>query len=490
MPPSILQRSLEAISGLEEFLDDLGDAEAVRLPDFPTAEDLAVVTGQADRDWRTQQLVTRLSARAALRDRIAVAVVRMEAEAYLDWLGGRPNAPEARREYLETRTAVLEGTAALRALGLPPEAAAPLKKLRPAVGGSIAARLARWAMRPDAGTDEVEGLAEELLAKRQDGAVGILQAMLEPEDFAFVMREIDEVAAEARVATEHGLLSGYAFILPASRVGEGELPPVPPELAGRLEGIVLADVFEHIRLAPYWIATEAILRLTPSQVRDVARAVAMGERPLLDPAPATATEIALLGVAAAREGRGAPEEEQSEEAFDAAVVAWSRAVEEATGVATEPPAFLDRARDILRRVELAVPDEGEAVEDDDLEVDEAAVIALEDYVAAAGNGLAIVAFEDAPDMVFRIEDGEVSNDDDAFLDEALEEALLTGGALLVFQRKGEAGLLLSGYRLAANVVSPMPAAEAKAWLEDLQEQPATGSVDAVDAPALEYDPQH
>ena len=143
--PTILRMSLDAILGLGDFLyGQTPDAEILRIAEFPTAEDLLAVTGDAERDWRTEQLLSRLAARAALRDRMGIAVVRLEGAAYRQWLGGRVNAPALQAAYLQSRTEVLTGAAALRALGLPLEVAKPLGKLRPAVGSSLAARLARW----------------------------------------------------------------------------------------------------------------------------------------------------------------------------------------------------------------------------------------------------------------------------------------------------------------------------------------------------------
>lgn len=486
--PTILRMSLDAILGLADFLDDVPrDAETVRIPEFPTAEDLLAVTGDAERDWRTEQLLSRLAARAALRDRMGIAVVRLEGAAYRQWLAGRVNAPVLQAEYLHSRTEVVTGVAALRALGLPLEVAKPLGKLRPPVGSSLAARLARWVMREDSSPEELESLAGELLQKRQDGAIRILQEMLEPEDFGFIAHAIDEMAAQAELATPDGPRPGFVFLIPAVRAGEGAPPPVPASLAARLAGLKLGGAFGHIGFAPFLIETDAILALTPSQLRQVATALAAGQPPPVQPAGGAATEVALLGIAAGAGEDDDLDSEESEEAFSAGLQAWGDAIQQELGLVAEEPVFLSRARDILRRVELAIPDEG-MDGGGDLEADAAAVAALAQYVAQAGQGLAAVVFEDGSSETYRIADGLVAGNDTAALDHGLAEALSTGGTLLVFARREAGGFGLTGYELVRNVIRPLSSAEVRGMAAAFAEALGGAPVEAAEAPMLEYDP--
>lgn len=483
--PTILRMSLDAILGLADFLHDVPrDAETVRIPAFPTAADLLAITGDAERDWRAEQLLSRLAARAALRDRMGIAVVPMEGEAYRQWLGGRANTPAVQAEYLQSRMGGLSGAAALRALGLPLEVAKPLGKLRPAVGTSLAARLARWVMREDPSPEELESLAGELLQKRQDGAIRILQEMLEPEDFGFIAHAIDDMAAQVALATPDGPRPGFAFLVPAVRAGQGAPPTVPASLAARLAGMPLRGAFEHLRFAPFLIETDAILALTPSQLRQVAIALATGAPPPIAPASGAATEVSLLGIAA---GAGDDDDMASEEAFLAGVQAWGDAIEDELGLAIEEPVFLSRARDILRRVELAIPDEGMDGEGE-LEADEAAVAALAQYVAGAGHGLAAVVFDDGSSETCRVADGRVSDDDAVALDHGLAEALSLGGTLLVFARRDAGGFVVTGYELVLNVVRPLTSTEAGAMAAAFAEHLGGAPVAAAEAPMLEYDP--
>lgn len=489
--PTILRMSLDAISGLGEFLDGLSvDTEVVRIRQFPTAEDMVAVIGDAQWDWQTEQLLSRLAARAALRDRMDIVVVRLEGEAYRQWLDGRANTPELQADYLQTRTQVLAGSAALRALGLPLETAKPLGKLKPAVGGSLAARLARWVVSQDASLDELPGLAEELLQKRQDGALRILEGMVEPEDFGFIAREIDDVAAQAGIATPDGMRPGFVFLIPAVKAGKVAPAPVPATLASRLARLPLGDVFGQIALAPFVIETGAILSLTPSQLRQVATALASGQAPPVAPAHGSAREVSLLGIAAGQGHDGHLETGRGWEEFGARLQAWREAIEEETGLVTEEPVFLSRARDILRRVELAIPDEGMDGDgaDDALEADQAAVVALAQYVASAGNGRAAVVFEGGAFETYRITDGLISADEAPPLEEALDEALSSGGRLLVFGQGDGGGLVLTGYDLAGNVVRPMSSAEAREVASDYAAHLGGTTMVAADAPVLEYDP--
>ncbi len=486
--PTILRMSLDAILGLGDFLyGQTPDAEIVRIAEFPTAEDLLAVTGDAERDWRTEQLLSRLAALAALRDRMDIAVVRLEGAAYRQWLGGRPNAPALQAEYLQSRTEVLTGAAALRALGLPLEVAKPLGKLRPAVGSSLAARLARWVMREDSLPEELQSLAAELLQKRQDGAIRIVQEMLEPEDFGFITHAIDEMAAQAELATPDGPRPGFVFLIPAVRAGEGAPPAVPASLAARLAGLKLGGAFGHIGFAPFLIETDAILALTPSQLRLVATALAAAEPPPVQPAGSAATEVALLGIAAGAGEDGDLDSEESEAAFSAGVQAWGDAIEEELGLVAEEPVFLSRARDILRRVELAIPDEGMDGEGG-LEADEAAVAALAHYVAEAGQGLAAVVFEDGASETYGIAHGQVPGDDAVALVHGLAEALSTGGTLLVFAQRDAGGFVVTGYELVRNVIRPLSSAEARAMAPEFAQRLGGAPVEPADAPMLEYDP--
>ncbi|HEV7263701.1 MAG TPA: hypothetical protein VGN83_02105 [Falsiroseomonas sp.] len=505
---SLILRALLATSRLADLFDELeptGD-DVVRLMHYESAEALArIAPDDSAVDLALQRLTARVSAMALLRDGVAIEVVPMAADDYLAWLGDRPNTPEARRQFIQAHDRPLTGAAALRLLGLPLDAAAP-RRLRPATGGSLAARMARWALDPQALPAGIEALAEELLRKGQDGALGILAGMLEPEDFVFVAAEIDTIATRTQLPTAGGVRDASLFVSAAVRDAAQKktaLPPVPADLAGQLEAVGFAHHFRHIRLAPVWIATESIVRLAPAQLRALARALARGEAPPLPPAPPGTVEVALLGLAAAdtevaRDDEGGETESSILENLEKTAGAWQETVLAVLGEpgAAEMPMFLCRARDILRRAELAVPSDDNSgipwgdVDDGPPAVDRNAIAALMACIGGVGDGFAVVRFGDDDPILAGIADGRIG-DANAF-EEALEDALSMEGTLLVFARESgpPGGLRVSGYRLEENFVLALPAAEAQRLAEALAADAIGGApLVAAAAPPLDYEPE-
>jgi hypothetical protein len=442
--------------------------------------------------------IIRTGARAAYRYGYDVSVLRLRAEPMRAWLAQRGAAGADLGEYPGEPQDRLSGDAALRAVGLN---AADLKEAprKPAQGRTLAARIARWATDPEADETLINDLTEELLSQRLDGALGIVEKMLEPEDYAYTRHEIDLTASACLLGDKGREREALLFVSPVLRDGDDpRAPEVPAGLQGRLTGIALDTSFVELILAPFWIPTSALARLKPSELREAAEALGNGLEPAIPRASPLDRDVCLLGLTLPMAHQADEEEDEQDDASQDRLDAWLAVVADAAGGGrAEPPLSLGRALDLLRRVKLAIPDEpldeGEDSLDEDSDEDptvsEALVEALAEHLVGIGNGSALLTGYEDGVLALRIADGS-ADIEPGTLQDALANALLGGGALFVVptpkpgeQGRGYAFLLDHGEAegLSAAAAGVAFAAEAPA---DWAAAPAAW----LDAPALDYDP--
>lgn len=431
--------------------------------------------------------IVRTAARAAHRHGFDLVVQYLSEAAMRAWIARQGQDAEASRDF-DGAGEKLQGDAALRALGL---RAADLKEAprKPATGRTLAARIARWATDPEADEDLIIELTEELLSQRLDGALGIVESMLEPEDYAYARHAIDFLASTHPIGEAGKEQQAVLFICPVMRSGDDPREPaVPPALQGALADIARDQAFKALILAPYWIATSTVARLRPTELQEAAEALANGLEPPFSRASPLDRDVCLFGLAVPME----PADEEEDE-LAARINSWDAVVADAAGGGTVgSPMTLARALDLLRRVKLAIPDE--PLEDADDEpgettVSEGLLAALAAHLATIGTGSALITGAEDGVLACSITDGAVDMPPEV-LREVLAEALLDGGTLFVVpaaaagrQATGHAFVLENGE--AENV----SAADAAALFAD--EAPADWAAAPSawsDAPALEYDP--
>ena len=487
-----------AVTHLLDLVNDADDDEDEVLPRiYADDEAFRVAHPEAQHlDNALHARIVRTGARAAYRYGYDVVVQRLRAEPMRAWQALRGDAGADFGEYAGEPQDRLSGDAALRAVGL---SAADLKEAprKPAQGRTFAARIARWATDPEADEGLIGDLTEELLSQQLDGALSVVEKMLEPEDYAYARREIDLTASACLVGKKGREREALLFISPVMRDGdEPRAPDVAAGLQGRLTGIALDRSFVELVLAPYWIAIPTLARLKPSELRQAAEALANGIEPPIPRASPADRDVCLLGLTfPMTSGYDDEEEEASPDRLDA----WLAVVADAAGGGrAEPPLALARALDLLRRVKLAIPDEPlddeedldpDDGDDEDGEVSEVLVEALAGHLAGIGNGSALLAGAEDGVIALRIAEGSVDIEAETLLD-ALADALAGGGALFIVpasrpgaEARGYAFLLDNG---EAEGLSS--AAAAAAFAAEATEDWAAAPSAWVGAPALDYDP--
>jgi hypothetical protein len=472
----------------EEDEDDIelriyADEETFRLA-HPDAEHI---------DNALHARIVRTAARAAYRIGYDITVVRLRAAPMRAWLGRQAPAAARPEAYPGEPQDTLSGDAALRALGLNP---ADLKEAprKPATGRTLAARIARWAIDPDAEEDLIIDLTEELLSQRLDGALGVAEKMMEPEDYAYARHEIDLTATSCIIGETGRQREALLFVSPVLRDGDDpRAAEVPDGLQGRLTGLALDASFVELILAPYWIPTACLPRMKPTEWREAAEALANGQEPGIPRAAPADRDVCLLGLTLPTVAR-APDEDEEDEAATDRLDAWLAVVADAAGGGrAEPPLSLARALDLLRRVKLAVPDdavpEADDGEEEEIEVDEALLDALLAHLIGIGRGDVLLTGDPDGVAAIRIADGAPDIAAET-LRELLAEALAEGGVLFVVpapkpgaDASGHAFLLESGEAVGLSATDAV-AAFADEAPEDWAPAPAAWA----DAPALDYDP--
>lgn len=438
--------------------------------------------------------IVRTAARAAWRIGHDIAVVRLRAAPMRAWLAQQAQPGARPEDYPGETEDMLSGEAALRAIGLH---AADLKEAprKPAQGRTLAARIARWATDPDADEGLIADLTEEMLSQRLDGALGIVEKMLEPEDYAYTRHEIDLTASACVLGDKGREREGLLFVSPVLRDGDDpRAAEVPAGLQGRLTGLALDPSFVELILAPSWIATASLARLKPSELREAAEALANGLEPAIERAAPAERDVCLFGLTLPIVSRAGDDEEE-EDARGDRLDAWLAVVADAAGGGrAEPPLSLARALDLLRRVKLAVPDEPmdaeeEEREDEDIEAVEELVDALVDHLGGVGDGNVLLAGSADGAVAIRIAHGAPDIAPEA-LHGLLVEALLDGGVLFVVP-SAERDAASRGYAflLESGEASALSASDAAAAFEDEAPEDWTGAPAGwVDAPPLDDDP--
>lgn len=480
------------VAAVTELLDHVQaeDRNAVLLRSYVDEAAFRLAHPEAEEvDEALHARIVRTAARAAYRIGCDITVVRVRAEALRAWLGEQAGSDLRPEEYSGDPGDRLSGEAALRALGLN---AADLREAprKPAQGRTLATRIARFATDPDADERLIGDLTEELLSQRLDGALGVVERMLEPEDYAYVRHEIDLHASVCVLGDTGREVDALLFVSPVLRGGDDpRVPDLPAGLQGRLSGIALEAPFAGLILAPCWISTAALLRLKPSELREAAEALANGLEPPIPRAAPTERDVCLLGLALPMAFRLFDDEAAADDRLDA----WLAAVAEAAGGGrAEPPLPLGRALDLVRRVKLAIPDEpvGDAedeADDEDIEISEELVEALIGHLREVGEGSALLSVDGV--VAIRIADGTPDIAPDA-LAQLLGEALLGGGIMFVVPAAAQ-GAASRGYAylLESGEAVGLSAADAAAAFEDDGSEDWTAiPASWVDAPALDYDP--
>jgi hypothetical protein len=499
MPSSEIAEAASIVAAVTHLLDVVQDKDGDEVLFRIYADDEAyrLAHPEAERiDAALHARMVRTGARAAYRYGYDVAVLRLRAGPMRAWLAGRDAEGADLADFPGEPQDRLSGDAALRAVGL---GAAELKDTprKPAQGKTLAARIARWATDPEAEEALIGDLTEELLSQRLDGALGVVEKMLEPEDYGYARREIDLVASACLLGEAGREREALLFVSPVLRDGDdARAPEVPAGLQGRLTGIALDPTFVELMLAPCWIPTSALARLKPSDLREAAEAIGNGLEPAIPRASPLDRDVCLLGLTLPMALPDDDDPEEQEDASQDRLDAWLAVVADAAGGGrAEPPLLLGRALDLLRRVKLAIPDEPLEEEDDDPDaeedatVDEALVEALAGHLAGIGTGSALLAGEEDGVLALRIADGAVDIAPETLRD-ALADALFAGGVVFVVpapkpgaEGRGHAFLLEEGEAIGLSAADAAAAFESEAPA-DWAARPTAWQ----DAPALDYDP--
>ncbi|MBX9594878.1 MAG: hypothetical protein K2X46_10965, partial [Roseomonas sp.] len=302
---------------------------------------------------------------------------------------------------------------------------------------------------------------------------------------AYARRAI-EFAAATHVVGEAGEERLAAlFVSPVLRSGDAPRDPaIPATLQAALTEVAIDPAFSQVILAPFWIATSAIARLRPSDLREAAEALVNGQEPPIPPAPAQERDVCLLGLTVPVDPEGEwPDEEETAARLDR----WEAIMAEAAGGGqASAPLPLARALDLLRRARLALPDEGPGDEEEEPEVNEVLLAALVAHLAGIGTGSALIAGGEGGVVALSIADGAVDMELDDLVG-VLNEALVEGGILFVVPATG--GARGHAFMLERGEAEGVSAADAAAlFAEEAPADWAAAPAAWEDAPPLDYDP--
>ena len=298
-----------------------------------------------------------------------------------------------------------------------------------------------------------------------------------------------EGSAATHVAGEAGEERLAALVVsPVVRSGDAPRDPaIPATLQAALTEVAIDPAFSRMILAPFWIATSAIARLRPSDLREAAEALVNGQEPPIPPAPAQERDVCLLGLTVPVDPEGEwPDEEETAARLDR----WEAIMAAAAGGGqASAPLPLARALDLLRRARLALPDEGPGDEEEgeeEPEVNEVLLAALAAHLAGIGTGSALIAGAEGGVVALSIADGAVDMELEDLVG-VLNEALVEGGILFVVPATGAARG--HAYVLERGEAEGVSAADAAAlFAEEAPADWAAAPAAWEDAPPLDYDP--
>ncbi|MBO1080656.1 hypothetical protein [Roseomonas haemaphysalidis] len=257
----------EAVALAHSIADRLG---AVVLTEYPDADTLDLMHPGAP-PLETVAAINRAVAAALAEHGVAVLVQRAGRGAFRRWMEGRDDTPATRRAWRD-RAGLLQGDAAMAALGLPPAPPPP----RDRAAGTPADRLMRAFADEDGSA--FDRLAEELVAAGRDGVLE--QAMRKVaqrygEDAAGdLARDLQVVAEGARLGP-----SGWAELvaLPVA------LPPgAVPDAVSLGHSLVASGALPEgleLRFLPEWRNPAALEALAPGAVRRVLLDLLAGREP-------------------------------------------------------------------------------------------------------------------------------------------------------------------------------------------------------------------
>lgn len=256
---------------------------AVVLTHFPDADTLDLMRPGAG-PLEAVAALNRALATELVREGVQVLVQVADRAAFRRWMDGRADTPEARRAWRNHR-GLLQGGAALQALGLDPAALQPPRRGK--ASGTPAERLMRAFADENGG--EFEELAEELIAAGRDGvldqAIRKVAARFGEEAAQELSQELLALAEGARIGP-----SGWAALVALPVALPPGAPPDPISLGESLiaSGAVAEEL--ELRFLPEWRAPEALEALPPGALRRVLVEMVAGE----EPAALPAADLALL----------------------------------------------------------------------------------------------------------------------------------------------------------------------------------------------------
>ncbi|ONG51766.1 hypothetical protein BKE38_15465 [Pseudoroseomonas deserti] len=260
----------QAAALAEEFAPDLG---AILFTIYPDADSLDTLRpGQTDPD--SVNAANRAAAAVLAREGVQVFAQRADRGAFRRYMDGREDS-QANRLAWRDRDRLLQGDAALQALGLDPKQARP----RPSaakITGSPADRLVRAF--GDGGGPEFDDLAEELLAAGRDGVLDVARRKVAER---FGDEAAEDFAASLLTLAEGAELgpSGWASLvaLPVA-LQPGPLPDAAAIGASMIAAGLLEEALD-IRFLPEWRAPERLAALSPVALRRVLLDMLEGRAP-------------------------------------------------------------------------------------------------------------------------------------------------------------------------------------------------------------------
>lgn len=256
---------------------------AVVLTHFPDADTLDLMRPGAGPLEAVADLNRALAAELA-RDGVQVLVQVADRAAFRRWMDGRADTPEARRAWRNHR-GLLQGGAALQALGLDPAAAEPPRRGK--ASGTPAERLMRAFADEDGG--DFDELAEELIAAGRDG---VLDQAIRKVAVRFGEEAAQELAQELLALAEGARVgpAGWAALVALPVALPPGAPPDPVSLGDSLiaTGAVAEEL--ELRFLPEWRAPEAVEALSPAALRRVLMEMVAGDEPAALP-PAKPTQL-------------------------------------------------------------------------------------------------------------------------------------------------------------------------------------------------------
>jgi len=275
MPPVEAEEAVaEAVALAQSVADRLG---AVVLTEYPDADTLDLMHPGAP-PLPVVAAVNRAVAATLAERGVLVLVQRAGRGAFRRWMEGRDDSPATRRAWRD-RGGLLQGDAAMQALGLPP--------VLPAAPGKATGTPADRLMRAFADEDGTifDLLAEELVAAGRDG---VLDQATRKVAARYGEDAAGDLAQDLQVVAEGGRFgpSGWAELvaLPVA-LPPGPLPDAPSLGHSLIASGALPEALE-LRFLPDWRAPAALGALPPGAVRRVLLDLLAGREPAdLPPAP-------------------------------------------------------------------------------------------------------------------------------------------------------------------------------------------------------------